>query len=73
MLRTALVLIDGNPLGTLDGNINNSWSNLQWQQAFYTFTATSTSTTLTFESLDTDSPFGILLDAISLTALSSGP
>jgi hypothetical protein len=53
---SAQILIDGNPLGTLDGDIGNSWSDLQWQQAFYTFTATSTSTTLTFESLDTDSP-----------------
>ena len=67
---SAEVLIDGDSLGTLDGDIDNSWTDLQWQPVSYTFTATSSSTTLTFHSLDDDSPFGILLDAISLAVLS---
>ncbi|HXI69856.1 MAG TPA: S8 family serine peptidase [Verrucomicrobiae bacterium] len=61
------VLFSGNPLGTISANIANSFANLQWQTTSFVFTATSPSTTLTFNSLDVGNPSGTFLDAISLT------
>jgi hypothetical protein len=68
---SAEVLINGNPMLMLVGNITNNWSNLQWHPTNFNFTATSSTITLTFHSLDSSNiPFGILLDAINLSALS---
>ena len=71
----AEVLINDDYLDTLVGDMDNSWSDLQWQQASYIFTAVGPSTKLTFRSLsggeDPYSISGIQLDAVSLTLRNS--
>ena len=72
---SAEVLINDTHLDTLVGDMVNSWLDPQWQLASYTFTATSSTTKLTFHSLsaavDPGSISGIQLDAVYLT-LSGG-
>jgi hypothetical protein len=63
----AQILIDDRVIGVLAGNMLNSWGDLQWQQASYVFTASSSSTKLTFHSLDDSSSFsGVQFDAVYL-------
>ncbi|HEU6449380.1 MAG TPA: DUF642 domain-containing protein [Verrucomicrobiae bacterium] len=66
-IPSAQVLINGNAVMSLVGNMNNSWANLDWQPATYAFTAASSSTTLTFKSTTAGTTFsGIQLDAMDL-------
>jgi subtilisin-like proprotein convertase family protein len=72
-IPSANVLINNNPVGTLVADFNNTWASLNWHSTSYVFTATSPSTLLTFHSLDAGKPwpavaYGVLLDAINLTA-----
>jgi hypothetical protein len=63
------VLIDGNPLASFSVNITNTtWNNLVWNPTSYVFTATSSVTSLAFQSLDSSSDeYGVLLDAVSVS------
>jgi glucuronoarabinoxylan endo-1,4-beta-xylanase len=64
----ASVLINGSIVTNIAANYINTWANLNWQMVSYTFTATSSSTSLAFYSLDPPGNFsGVLLDAVSLT------
>jgi subtilisin-like proprotein convertase family protein len=63
----AAVLADGQVLGTVTAANANSWANLGWQTAAYSFTATSNATHLMFMSTNTAGLSGVLLDAVSLT------
>jgi hypothetical protein len=64
------VLIDDVQAIELVADSNNSWTDLQWQQESYTFTATSSLTKLTLKSLDVStSVSGILFDAMHLDGL----
>jgi len=67
---SAEVLINNSVVMTLVGDMENSWLDLQWQQASYTFTATGLSTELKFQSTsgneDSGSISGIQLDAVYL-------
>ncbi len=51
---------------------DNTWDNLEWSQASATFTADSSVTQIQFAS-QTANVYGVLLDAVSLEALSIGP
>jgi hypothetical protein len=51
---------------------DNTWDNLEWSQASATFTADSSVTQIRFAS-QTANVYGVLLDAVSLEALSIGP
>jgi len=62
------VLINGNPLATVVGNIPNTAANLNWQPTSFVFTATSPFTHLAFHSLDASGDsYGMFLDAVSFT------
>ena len=72
-IPSANVLINNNPVGTLVANFNDTWASLNWHSTSYVFTATSSSTLLTFHSLDAGKPwpdvaYGVLLDAINLSS-----
>ena len=72
-IPSANVLINNNPVGTLAPNFNDTWASLNWHSTSYVFTATSPSTHLTFQSLDSAKPYpgdayGVLLDAINLSS-----
>jgi hypothetical protein len=64
-------------LTIVDGNLNNTFSQMQWKPKSYTFTATNSSTLLTFHSLDSGpedkTAYGITLDAITLTKQLKAP
>ncbi|HVU08754.1 MAG TPA: S8 family serine peptidase [Verrucomicrobiae bacterium] len=60
------VLMGGNLLATLATTYTNSWANLDWQTAAYSFTATSTSTLLQIQSTNTPGASGVFLDGFSL-------
>jgi hypothetical protein len=62
----AEVLIDGNAVGTVAANGNDSWANLDWHTKSYVFTANSSLTHLAFHSVDTAGASGVLIDAINV-------
>ncbi len=64
------VLQNGNSLLSLTVSETNGWANLGWSTTSVVFTATSSVTTLTFQSLDSPADqFGVLLDCIDLTGI----
>ncbi|MFZ0827849.1 MAG: DUF642 domain-containing protein [Verrucomicrobiia bacterium] len=67
------VLENDNQLLTLTVNKpDNTWTDLEWSQASVTFTADSSVTQIQFAS-QTANIYGVLLDAVSLDVLSTGP
>jgi len=66
IIPQAQILVGGNLLGTVAPDSENSWESLDWQTTNYVFTATSTATHLTFQSVDTDGASGVLIDAIDI-------
>jgi subtilisin-like proprotein convertase family protein/N-acetylneuraminic acid mutarotase len=64
-IPTANVSADGSLLGTIVASGVSSWASLNWQTMSYVFTATNSSTLLTFEST-TPGSSGVLLDAVNL-------
>ena len=68
-VKSMEVLVNGSQLGatyTID-TTGNLWTNAGWTHESTTFTATSSSTSLAFESLDSGT-YGPLLDGVSVTA-----
>ena len=65
------LLANGSPLLAISVTTNNSWPNLGWATTSVLFTATSTTTIITFATLTPD-PYGVLLDAIDLAPLNVG-
>ncbi|HEY2328838.1 MAG TPA: DUF642 domain-containing protein [Verrucomicrobiae bacterium] len=64
----AQILINGNPLGTVAPSYATSVGSLNWQTTSFVFTATSPSTKLAINSLDSaGSISGVFLDGFSLT------
>jgi subtilisin-like proprotein convertase family protein len=61
------LLVNNNSLLNLNVAINSSWANLKWAKTSVVFTATAPTTQIQF-ALQTPGAYGVLLDAVSLTA-----
>ncbi len=67
VLPEAAIFINNIYLNTVNAGSSAGEPPINWRIATYTFTATSSSTLLTFESTNTPGPCGVFLDAVSLS------